>query len=200
MANFRKRGPQQWQAQIRKKGYPPQVKTFNTRISRRTLGPGSRARDGPGHFHVPYRSRIHHAEGAPGALPGGSHPVEARCRTRNRPPPRAAPRPTGTTRIVAGIRGVDVARYRDERLKEVSPGTVKRDLVIISHLFEVARKEWGIPVANPVRDIKMPAHNKARDRRLESSSGGKQSEEVRLLDACREARNPYLLTHRPSCA
>jgi hypothetical protein len=33
MANFRKRGPQQWQAQIRKKGYPTQINTFNTRAA-----------------------------------------------------------------------------------------------------------------------------------------------------------------------
>ena len=31
VATFRKRGPYQWQAQIRKKGYPPQSKTFETR-------------------------------------------------------------------------------------------------------------------------------------------------------------------------
>jgi len=30
MASFRKRGPYQWQAQIRKKGQPLQTKTFET--------------------------------------------------------------------------------------------------------------------------------------------------------------------------
>jgi len=118
-------------------------------------------------------------------LKRGAGPEAARLRAMLRHPLAA--------RIVAGIRGVDIARYRDERLKEVSPGTVKRDLVIVSHLFEVARKEWGIPVANPVKDIKVPADNKARDRRLQSSRDSKQSEEVRLLEACREARNHSLL-------
>jgi hypothetical protein len=33
MATFRKRGPYQWQAQVRKKGYPLQTKTFDTRAS-----------------------------------------------------------------------------------------------------------------------------------------------------------------------
>jgi integrase len=65
--------------------------------------------------------------------------------------------------------------------------------VVIGHLFEVARREWGIPVANPVKDIKAPAENKARDRRLQPELGGQESEEARLLNACREARNPYLL-------
>lgn len=31
MATFRKRGPYQWEAQIRRKGYPAQSKTFNTK-------------------------------------------------------------------------------------------------------------------------------------------------------------------------
>ncbi len=30
MASFRKRGPYQWQAQVRKKGRPLQIKTFET--------------------------------------------------------------------------------------------------------------------------------------------------------------------------
>ncbi len=75
----------------------------------------------------------------------------------------------------------------------MSSTTVKRDLVIVSHLFEVARKEWGLPVVNPVRDIKTPAHNKARERRLESASDVSESEEKQLLRACQDARNPYLL-------
>ncbi len=31
MATIRKRGPYQWEAQIPRKGYPPQNKTFNTK-------------------------------------------------------------------------------------------------------------------------------------------------------------------------
>ena len=33
MATFRKRGPYQWQAQVRKKGRPPQSNTFDTRTA-----------------------------------------------------------------------------------------------------------------------------------------------------------------------
>ena len=32
-------------------------------------------------------------------------------------------------RFVAGVRGVDIARWRDERLRKVTPATVKRDPV-----------------------------------------------------------------------
>ena len=90
-------------------------------------------------------------------------------------------------RYVAGIRGMDIARFRDERLRKVTPSTVKRDLVLLGHVFEVARKEWGIYLHNPVRDIRLPADNRPRDRRLQTG------EEARLLEACQEARNPWLL-------
>jgi integrase len=90
-------------------------------------------------------------------------------------------------RFVAGIRGVDIARWRDERLRKVSPATVKRDLVLLGHVFEVARKEWGIFVRNPVRDIKLPPGGRPRDRRLQPG------EETQLFTACREARNRWLL-------
>ena len=90
-------------------------------------------------------------------------------------------------RFVAGIRGMDIARFRDERLQKVTPSTVKRDLVLLGHAFEVARKEWGIHFHNPVRDIKLPSENRPRDRRLQAG------EETRLQDACRKARNPWLL-------
>lgn len=65
--------------------------------------------------------------------------------------------------------------------------------MVISHLFEVARKEWGIQIHNPVRDIKLPRHANARTRRLEVEDHDDGSEEERLLNACRDARNPYLL-------
>jgi hypothetical protein len=36
VANFRKRGLHQWQAQVRKKGHPTQTKTFATRAAAET--------------------------------------------------------------------------------------------------------------------------------------------------------------------
>jgi integrase len=60
-------------------------------------------------------------------------------------------------------------------------------LVLLGHVFEVARKEWGIYAHNPVRDIKLPPNGRPRDRRLQPG------EEIRLFTACREARNRWLL-------
>ena len=66
------------------------------------------------------------------------------------------------------VSGGDLARHRDERLKTVKPGTVRRELALLRHCLEIARREWGIPIGrNPFLDIKLPSPGEGRDRRLE---------------------------------
>ena len=86
------------------------------------------------------------------------------------------------------ITGEVVAQYRDSRLKEVSPNTVRLELAFLSVVFEQCRKEWGFAVSNPVRQIRMPKPGKPRQRRLEAG------EEEALLQACRESGAHYLQT------
>ena len=65
------------------------------------------------------------------------------------------------------VSGGDLARHRDERLKTVKPGTVRRELALLRHCLEIARREWGIPIGrNPFLDIKLPSPGEGRDRRL----------------------------------
>ncbi|WP_445504873.1 hypothetical protein [Microvirga sp. G4-2] len=65
------------------------------------------------------------------------------------------------------LSGTMVANYRDERFKSVSSGTVRRELAILQHCFEAARREWDLPIMqNPVRQISLPEPSKARQRRL----------------------------------
>jgi integrase len=89
-------------------------------------------------------------------------------------------------RSLATIRSTDIALYRDERLKTVSPSTARLDLALLSHLFTIAIKEWGLPLENPVRAIRMPKLPPGRDRRLQGD------EEDRLLRACRASRSAWL--------
>jgi integrase len=186
VATFRKRGPYQWQAQVRKKGQPLQTKTFETRALAEQWARTIEVEIDKGVFVSRAEAESttlkellerYLAEVTP--LKKGAASETNRARALIRLPL--------ARRYVAGIRGVDIARYRDERLRKVTPSTVKRDLVLLGHVFEVARKEWGIHVHNPVRDIRLPADNRPRDRRLQAG------EEARLLEACREARNPWLL-------
>ncbi|MFC1681793.1 integrase [Pseudomonadota bacterium] len=192
MATFRKRGPYQWQAQVRKKSQPLQTKTFETRATAEQWARAIEVEIDKGVFVSRAEAETttlnelldrYLAEVTPSKK--GAAPETNRLRAFMRHPLARC--------FVAGIRGVDMARFRDERLREVTSATVKRDLVLLGHVFEVARKEWGIHMHNPVRDIQMPSDSKARDRRLQSGENGHDSEETRLLAACRSARNPYLL-------
>lgn len=47
----------------------------------------------------------------------------------------------------AALSGKLMAQWRDKRLKEVSGSTTNRDLNLISHVINVARKEWGVHVS-----------------------------------------------------
>jgi hypothetical protein len=61
-----------------------------------------------------------------------------------------------------------VAQYRDDRLRLVKSGTVRRELAIIQHCFEVAKREWGLPIpANLVQQLAIPEAEKPRERCLE---------------------------------
>jgi integrase len=70
----------------------------------------------------------------------------------------------------------EVARYRDIRLKTISPASLKRELTILSRVLTVASNDWGISVpVNPAKMITLPKSDKARTRRLEAG------EEEKLL-------------------
>jgi integrase len=79
------------------------------------------------------------------------------------------------------------ADYRAARLREVKPGTVHRELGLIRHALEVARREWDMDLpANPLDRVKRPKLANARDRRL------RPGEYERLKIALRTTRNPLV--------
>lgn len=72
-------------------------------------------------------------------------------------------------REAAAIKPVDIATYRDKRLKEgKAAATVRIELSLLSSVFKYAKHEWGFSsLSNPVTEIKRPSPSKGRDRRLE---------------------------------
>lgn len=90
-------------------------------------------------------------------------------------------------RSLALLSNADLASFRDERLKTVKPGTVIKDLNLISHAVDTAAKDWSIPIrANPCKLVRRPPVPKGRIRRLEGD------EEARLLLAADRGRSPYM--------
>ena len=71
-----------------------------------------------------------------------------------------------------------MAAYRDERIQAgKSPSTIRNEINIISHVFNIAKREWGLEgLRNPVENVRKPKQHKGRDRRLEDG------EEKRLVD------------------
>lgn len=70
------------------------------------------------------------------------------------------------------LKASDLAAWRDRRLKgaigvkAVSGASVAREMNLLKSLFEVARKEWGWLVINPLVDVKRPASPPSRKRRI----------------------------------
>ena len=76
-----------------------------------------------------------------------------------------------------------LCKYRDTRLKAVSPASLKRELTILSSVLNIAVKEWGINLQNnPVSMISLPKIARGRERRLESG------EEEQLLSSTGELK------------
>ena len=80
-----------------------------------------------------------------------------------------------------------ITKFREDRLKEVSAGTVLKDLGLLSAVINTGRTEWGLENAlrtNPVSLISKPKAPRPRDRRLEAG------ELEKLLAAC-HSPNPW---------
>ena len=69
-----------------------------------------------------------------------------------------------------------IAEYRDQRLTQVSSGTVIRELAYISSIINQARREWGINIDNPVRLVRKPQSPQGRNRILN------EAEKLRILN------------------
>ena len=129
------------EAQIRRKGYPAQRKTFETkadaqawaRMIESEIDRGifvSRVKAERTAFHQLIDRYIF--EIAP--THKGAYSEIKRLEALKRHPL--------ATRIVATLTYSDFARYRDERLKIRKGNTVKRELALFQCVIEVARREW----------------------------------------------------------
>ncbi|MDK4739390.1 site-specific integrase [Rhizobium sp. CNPSo 3464] len=92
-------------------------------------------------------------------------------------------------RTMVGLSPQDISSFRDERLRSVAASTTVRELAILSHVIEVAIRDWGLPLArNVVKLVRRPVIRNERKRRLEGD------EEQRLLDGCAGGKIPFFKT------
>ena len=79
-----------------------------------------------------------------------------------------------------------LAAFRDRRVVD-GLRAAQYDLSIIRHCWNIAKREWGIPLpANPVSEIRVPNGIKHRDRRL------REGEFEKLQEAAKLSQNIYL--------
>ncbi len=67
-----------------------------------------------------------------------------------------------------------MAAWKDKRLREVSRGTVRREMNLVKAVFNLARREWGWLNHDPFEAVATPKNNPPRRRRVPPS-------EVRLV-------------------
>lgn len=209
MATIRKKGDFQWHVQIRRKGYPQQSKTFTTHdeaegwaiITESEMKRGVFvSRDEAERTTLFDALKKYKEEITP--TKKGSAQEEIRInrwlgiRTeafekmlkKSKKKSRDVeikPDPL-TSRTLASLTTADFSKWRDNRLKTVSPATVHRDLSLFSHVFTACSKDWGISIDNPLKNMRKPVINNARQRRLEGD------EEKRLMAVLGTSTNIWM--------
>lgn len=179
MATIRKRGTAQWEARIRKKGWPVTCKTFDTKIQAEQWSRHIESEMDRGVFISRTEAETTTLNEAIERyileyIPRLSDPKREENRAR------ALQRRFIATRFLASIRGKDVAEFIKERQDEgTGANTIRLDLALLSRLFEVAGSDWGMEsLSNPVKRANKPKMPSGRSRRLEGD------EEARLLAVC----------------
>lgn len=187
MASFYKRGGYQWEARIRRRGYPTIGRTFESKSEAQIWAIQTEAEMQRGSFIVrnpaedlSMRDLIERFTNE--VSPSHKGHLKEVSRMRH----------TAKCRVwethVANLKPADIAAWRDQRLKEVAPSTVLREIGDLALVLNHSMKEWGIVLpSNPFKNVKRPKVSNGRERRLKLADQHTQlskSEEEILLAAC----------------
>ncbi|AWO88009.1 integrase [Bradyrhizobium diazoefficiens] len=173
MPTIRKRGDT-WQAQVRRAGYPAMSKSFSTRADalawarekERSIDRAELPSDLRELKRLTVADLLKRYEQEITPRKRGAAFEQSRIRTL------LAHKISQTA--LSNLSGATATQYRDDRLKVVKPPSVRRELVVLRHVFEVAMREWGLPIReNPCKRIRLPQDARPRERRL---LGGDESQ------------------------
>lgn len=183
MATITNRGPCQWQAIVRKVGFPTQTRTFETKRDAEDWSKTVESEMRRGIFtdrseaeRTTLKELLERYSKEVTPTKRGKGPELSRLK-------RLMNHSVALQRL-AVLRSVDFSSYRDERLaEEASDKTVREELLIFSAVLNFARKEWSIPIENWVQHVRKPAPGLHRERRPSAD------EEAKLLVACRTSKS-----------
>lgn len=187
MATFRKRS-NGWQARIQRKGYPDLAKTFKTHAEALSWARKVEYEIEKGIFDNQLETKQ-----ATLADLLNRYFKEITSHKKSQKPEfyriQGWLKSPLAPRFIETLRSSDFAAWRDLRLKQGRAGnTVKLELALISHLFFVARAEWGFEnLDNPIRYIRKPKLAKGRTRRV------KDEELTQLINNTDSYDLPFIL-------
>ena len=177
MAAFQKRSGA-WRALIRRRGYPPLTRTFDSKAKAETWARQIEGEMDRGVFVS--RAEAENTTLAD-ALDRYAAEVSSSKKTANREIYTIRWWQTSALgpRSLASIRGKDImAVLAAKEAEGAAPHTIHLYLALLSHLFTVARRAWGMEgLSNPTEFVRKPKLPQGRDRRLIDD------EQIRLLNA-----------------
>lgn len=166
MAQITNRGKYQWRARVRRKGYPDLSKTFNSKDEAKAWAEEIER-------EMRSSSYVSRVEAESTSLHEALERYEREISSskkghdREKLVLRLIKQTDLSLRPMASIRSADIASLRDRWSTTLKPATVLRRLALLSNVFTIARKEWGMEsLQNPVEFVRKPKPNNARVRRL----------------------------------
>lgn len=186
MATFYQRGPYQWEASVRRKGFPQERKTLESKKEAQDWAREVERAMRLGQYVPMGKSEKAIFGDLIDRYAREVSPSKKNCTSETQILARIKAR-LGQYSLVA-ITSELVCKVRDELVDGGrAASTVNHYLNAISVVIDMAIKEWGYPMsANPVANVSRPAQPNGRDRRL------LPGEEKRILRECRRYRNPVL--------
>lgn len=161
-----KRGDMQWRVRVRKRGFPDESATFLYREDAEKWGRAKeRELETTGFIDRRKAEKTtlrevlerYRDEVAPGFKSADQIAIKVGVLLKDKVLPSLK---------MTALSSEILAEWRDRRLKQVSGGTVNREIDILSTAIRHARQEWGIIIENPVRDLARPPKARERNRRL----------------------------------
>lgn len=167
MAVIRQMQSGYWQGVIRKKGFPNQYKTFKSKRDCEIWATDIEAKMNRGTFSdMSEAESLTIGKGLVKYLEEITPRKKGVYQESNRINKLIANTQI-SNKTFANFKSFDCAKYRDDMLgRGLSASTINKELSIISHLYEVALKDWGINCINPVKLISKPKVENNRERRL----------------------------------
>ena len=167
MASIRQLPSGLWHARVRRQGQRAQSKSFHLRIDAESWARKTESEQERGTWRDT-------SEAETTMLHECLRRYVAEHVPRHRDPARErshveAVRTTPLAKLaMARVRSADVAKQRDDwTAAGHAPATIVRRLAVLSHMFNVARREWGMEsISNPVELVAKPIVRNARERRV----------------------------------